>query len=144
MDPHVSGNLTLCYETLPTNITLELPQASVSQCVLVEVRIGGEFLATLQTFIIFNTTVCQGVCGKVTLPSKFLATLQTFIIFNTTVCQGVFGEVITERNSDFPIGLRSRGLRIRRSRHSRGTKYPRTAGAVCTSEVGKVLGRGLL
>ena len=30
VDLHVPGNVTLCLETLATNITLEIPQASVS------------------------------------------------------------------------------------------------------------------
>ena len=58
VDPHVLGNITLCLETLATNITLELPQASVSEGVLVEIRNGKELFPTLFTFIIPNTAVC--------------------------------------------------------------------------------------
>ncbi|MPC72875.1 hypothetical protein E2C01_067189 [Portunus trituberculatus] len=54
------GNVTLSLETLATNITLELLQASVSEGVAVEFINGKEFFATLLTLIISNTTVCQG------------------------------------------------------------------------------------
>ncbi|MPC86649.1 hypothetical protein E2C01_081485 [Portunus trituberculatus] len=53
------GNVTLSLETLATNITLELPQASVSESMFVEITNGKEFLAALFTFIIFNITVSQ-------------------------------------------------------------------------------------
>ena len=68
-------NIPLCLETLLTNITLELPQASVSEHVFVEFRTGSELFPTLFTFMISNTTVYQGVCGEVRLLSKFFSTL---------------------------------------------------------------------
>ena len=36
VDPHVLANITLCLETFLTNITLELPQASVSKHVFIK------------------------------------------------------------------------------------------------------------
>ena len=71
MHPHVIANIFLCLETLPTNITLELPQASVSEGVLVELRNGKESFSTFLAFVILNTTVSpQGVFGEVTLQGK--------------------------------------------------------------------------
>ena len=71
----MAGNTSLCLETLTTIITLELPQASVSEGVCIEVRTGSKSFTTLITLIISNTTVCQGVCGEGRLVGKFLATL---------------------------------------------------------------------
>ena len=59
------GNISLCLETLATVVTLELPQASVSEGVFIEFRHGKKSFATLITLIIPNTAVCQGVCGEV-------------------------------------------------------------------------------
>ncbi|MPC41649.1 hypothetical protein E2C01_035249 [Portunus trituberculatus] len=60
MDLHVLGNITLCFETLPTIITLELPQASMSKGVSIEIRNGSKSSTTFITLIIPNTIVCQG------------------------------------------------------------------------------------
>ncbi|MPC93669.1 hypothetical protein E2C01_088807 [Portunus trituberculatus] len=57
VDHHVPGNVTLSLETLATNITLELPQASVSEGVAVESTNGSEFLATLLTLVIPDANV---------------------------------------------------------------------------------------
>ena len=61
----VLDNVRLCLEALATVVTLELPQASVSEGVLVKARLCEKCFATLITLIVFNTTVCQGVCGEV-------------------------------------------------------------------------------
>ena len=68
------GNFTFCLETLPTNITLELPYATVSECVFIKLRKGEKSLVTLFTLKISYTTVCQSVCGEVRLLSEFLST----------------------------------------------------------------------
>ena len=57
VDLHVPGNVTLCLETLLTNITLKLSQASVSKDVFIEITTSVESFPTLITLIIPNTLV---------------------------------------------------------------------------------------
>ena len=71
VDLHVLGNITLCLETLATNITFEIPEASVSKHVLIEITNSVESFPTLITFMILDITVCQGVCGEVRLQNKY-------------------------------------------------------------------------
>lgn len=48
MDPvQVVGNFTLCQEGVPTNITLEISRASVSEAVFSEISFVTESFATL-------------------------------------------------------------------------------------------------
>ena len=61
MNLDMLGNLSLCLETLATVVTLELPQASVSEGVFVKTIFGKKSFATLITLMIPNTTVCQDV-----------------------------------------------------------------------------------
>lgn len=92
VDPRVFGKVRLCLEALPTKVTLELPQPSVSNYVVTEGGTGWKSFPTLLTRIVSFTSVSHGVCGKGRLLSEPFPTHLALIIFYITVCQSVLGE----------------------------------------------------
>ena len=73
------GNIFFELKMFPTNVTLEFPQARVSEDVLAQIRLSLKPLATLQALVRSFPSMCKDVLVEVTLVIEPLPTLLALV-----------------------------------------------------------------